>query len=137
MKESDAEYYQAHKDDAEEWGKPSTAKRRGSRRLETVVSVRFAPEEEEAIRRAAERRGEFLSAFVRRSALREAGLLHQPSFHSVTGSVVSAGSGDWLLESQGVPTPLELDIFAMPERQVISVTRTPGAPTPSLQRTAR
>lgn len=70
MKDSDVEYYQAHKDDEEEWGRPEK-RRPESRRLASVVSVRFAPEEEVLLRREAEARGSSLSNFIRTAALRE------------------------------------------------------------------
>jgi hypothetical protein len=68
----DAEYYQAHKDDPGEWGEPEPAKRSKKRRLAAMISARFAPEEEELVRRAAAERGESVSRFVREAALREA-----------------------------------------------------------------
>jgi hypothetical protein len=67
----DAEYYQAHKDDPGEWGEPEPAKR-SKRRLAAMISARFAPEEEDLVRRAAAERGESVSRFVREAALREA-----------------------------------------------------------------
>lgn len=68
----DAEFYQAHKDDPAEWGEPEPAKKPRKRRLASMISARFAPEEEELVRRAAAGRGETVSRFVRESALREA-----------------------------------------------------------------
>ncbi len=72
MAESDAEYYQAHKDDPEEWGEPESVEKPKNRRLAAMISVRFAPEEEETIRRAASARGESVSHFIRQAAVREA-----------------------------------------------------------------
>jgi hypothetical protein len=68
----DAEYYQAHKDDPGEWGEPEPTKKSKKRRLAAMISARFAPEEEDLVRRAAAERGESVSRFVRESALREA-----------------------------------------------------------------
>jgi Protein of unknown function (DUF1778) len=68
----DAEYYQAHKDDPGEWGESEPTKKPRKRRLAAMISARFAPEEEELVRRAAAERGESVSRFVRESALREA-----------------------------------------------------------------
>jgi len=74
MPTQDAEYYQAHKDDPGEWGEPEPEpkKKPKKRRLAAMISARFAPEEEELVRRAAAERGESVSRFVRESALREA-----------------------------------------------------------------
>lgn len=67
-------YYQAHKDDDTEWGDavPAPEDARPTRRLESVVSVRFSPQEVEDLRSAAGERGSSLSAFVREAALRAA-----------------------------------------------------------------
>ena len=76
MSTQDAEYYQAHKDDPGEWGEPEPEpepkKKPKKRRLAAMISARFAPEEEELVRRAAAERGESVSRFVRESALSEA-----------------------------------------------------------------
>jgi hypothetical protein len=64
---NDAEYYQQHKDDPDEWGEP--VERKPSRRLASMVSVRLAPEELDRIRQAAEDAGESVSNFIRRAAL--------------------------------------------------------------------
>ncbi len=69
MQQSDAEYYQRHKDDPEEWGEPKPPAKRKTRRLAAMVSVRFTPEEEELVRAAAAKRHESLSGFVRRATL--------------------------------------------------------------------
>jgi hypothetical protein len=67
----DAEYYQAHKDDPGEWGEPEPTNAK-KRRLASMISARFAPDEEELVRQAAAERGESVSKFVRESALSEA-----------------------------------------------------------------
>jgi uncharacterized protein (DUF1778 family) len=72
MAEPDAEYYQAHKDDPEEWGEPESVEKPKNRRLAAMISVRFAPEEEAAVRQAAATRGESVSHFIRQAALRDA-----------------------------------------------------------------
>jgi hypothetical protein len=66
---SDAEHYQSHKDDPAEWGSPEPSRKASSRRLAAMVSVRFAPDEEQLVRNAARRAGDSLSGFVRRAAL--------------------------------------------------------------------
>jgi hypothetical protein len=67
---SDAAYYQAHKDEVDEWGvaenPPAPAKR-----LDVVVSVRFSAAEEAMLRRASAKRGQTLSTFIRKCALDE------------------------------------------------------------------
>jgi hypothetical protein len=72
MADRDADYYQAHKDAPEEWDDPKPAPRSRKRRLAAMISVRFAPEEEDEIRRAALSKGESVSQFIRGTALREA-----------------------------------------------------------------
>ena len=72
-----AEYYEAHQGDPGEWGEPEPAKPR--RRLASMFSVRLAPDELEAVRNAAERRGLSVSAFLRRAALNEARADHPAS----------------------------------------------------------
>lgn len=73
MSESDASYYQQHKDDNEEWKEvPAPSVRRPKRRLDAIVSVRFSPGEQDILREAAGRRRETVSTFVRTAALRAA-----------------------------------------------------------------
>lgn len=63
-----ATYYEAHKDDPEEWGEaPEPAKPR--RRLASMISVRLAPDEAAVVRKAAERLGLSISAFMRQAVL--------------------------------------------------------------------
>jgi hypothetical protein len=73
MSESDASYYQQHKDDPDEWEEvPAPPARRGKRRLDAMISVRFSPAELDILRDSAHRRGETVSTFIRTSALRSA-----------------------------------------------------------------
>jgi hypothetical protein len=72
MADRDADYYQAHKDDSEEWGDPQPVQRSRKRRLAAMLSVRFTPEEEDEIRRAAQAKGASVSQFIRETALKEA-----------------------------------------------------------------
>jgi hypothetical protein len=70
---SEIQHFEDHKDDPDEWGDsvaipPSQAA--GRRRLASVVSVRFAPEELEVIRRASPDGN--VSQFIRESTLRAA-----------------------------------------------------------------
>ena len=67
----DATYYQQHKDDEAEWGPPAPApaRRRESRRLASMVSVRFSPEEVDRLRGRADDAGLSLSGYVRHVAL--------------------------------------------------------------------
>jgi pyruvate/2-oxoglutarate dehydrogenase complex dihydrolipoamide acyltransferase (E2) component len=53
----------------EDWDHDSAVKKPPMKRLSSVVSVRFAPHEEEALRRLAEERGISLSQLVRQASL--------------------------------------------------------------------
>jgi hypothetical protein len=72
MVDQDADYYQAHKDDPEEWGEPKPVEKPRKRRLAAMISVRFTPEEEDEIRQAAQSKGESVSQFIRETALQQA-----------------------------------------------------------------
>jgi hypothetical protein len=85
---ADATYFQEHKDDPGEWGPPEKAPSSERRRLASMISVRFSPEEAAAVRDAAASAGESLSNFVRQAALmRSAGA--SPTVQLLTGSVTS------------------------------------------------
>ena len=66
-----AEYFQAHKDDPEEWGlaepAPGFARKRKSRDLSIKITVRFTPSEGELIRSEASRLKLPYSEVVRRA----------------------------------------------------------------------
>ncbi|NUR03421.1 MAG: hypothetical protein HOY79_44965 [Streptomyces sp.] len=66
-----ADYYEAHKDDPAEWGESQPAPTR-RRRLDSMLSVRLAPTEVDAVRAAAEHLGISVSAFLRQAALQMA-----------------------------------------------------------------
>jgi len=69
----DAEYYQAHKDEEEEREvEAEPLPRPERRRLASMVSVRFSPEEVHRVRAAAEALEMSLSGFVRQAALEAA-----------------------------------------------------------------
>lgn len=68
MRDPDATHYEDAKDDAEEWGEPLPA-RSPSRRLASMISARFAPDEADLVRAAAAREERSVSDFVRRSAV--------------------------------------------------------------------
>jgi hypothetical protein len=112
MSESDASYYQQHKDDEQEWEEhPAPAARRPKRRLDAMVSVRFSPSEQDVLREAAARRGETVSTFVRTAALRAA---HQavPVISITQGtrstqSIVSGPSIVPIVTSASIHSPLE------------------------------
>lgn len=73
MSESEAPYYQQHKDEPDEWEEvPAPPPRRPKRRLDAMISVRFSPAEIDILRKAAGRRNETVSTFVRTCALRAA-----------------------------------------------------------------
>ena len=67
--EARAQYYQAHKDDDDEWGEPERQPASSKRRLASMISVRFSPDEAKMVRRAAESADESISQFVRKAAL--------------------------------------------------------------------
>ncbi len=71
---ADAEFYQKHKDDPDEWGEAEGVKSRKPPRdrLNAIISVRLTPDEEDVLKQAASTRGLTLSAFVRAAALHEA-----------------------------------------------------------------
>jgi hypothetical protein len=73
MGDNDAEFYQAHKDDSEVWGEAEgiRGEKPERRRLNAMVSVRLTPDEEDALRAEAERRGLSLSALIRHTVIRE------------------------------------------------------------------
>ena len=80
-----AKYYQAHKDDPDEWGKPERSPASAKRRLASMISVRFSPDEATTIRRAAEAVDESVSQFVRKATLQRC--QHQrATVASVTGT---------------------------------------------------
>lgn len=65
-----ADYFQAHKDDEDEWEEappPSFAKKRKSRELSMKITVRFTPEEGDLIRSEATRLKLPYSEVVRRA----------------------------------------------------------------------
>lgn len=68
MVKGDAAYYQAHKDDPDEWGAADQSPN-PPHRLAVVVSVRFSADEEAMMRTEAAKRGQTLSSFIRTSAL--------------------------------------------------------------------
>ena len=90
MTESDAEYYQEHKDDPEEWGDAEPTERRPSRRLASMISVRFSPEEEELIRARAAQRGTSVSNLIRQAVLRTPGMAPIVSV-TILGGISTSG----------------------------------------------
>jgi hypothetical protein len=94
MTHPNAEEFEAHRDDPDEW-EPTVRRRNKPGRLDSVVSVRFSPDEESMLRGRAAEEGTTLSAMIREAALRHA----QPDaapYVSVT-RVVSFGSGGTIL----------------------------------------
>ena len=89
---TDAEHF-TRGDDKDEW--ESKVRRRTKRgRLDAVVSVRFSPEEESALRRRAEDEGTTLSALIREAALSRAAQPESASYASVAriGSYTTGGT---------------------------------------------
>lgn len=68
MADEDVEYYQRHRGDLEECGDPLPA-RTEARRLASMISVRFTPQEAAQVREAAARAGTSVSNFIRRTVL--------------------------------------------------------------------
>lgn len=64
-----AEYYQAHKDDLDDWEEAPPPRRRGrpGKGLKFAITIRFSEEESAIIRRAAEVEGATFSEAVRRA----------------------------------------------------------------------
>jgi hypothetical protein len=97
-----AAFYEAHKDDPDEWG-DATPPAKPRRRLASMFSVRLAPAEADLVRREAENRGLSVSAFLRTAALTEASrerqTLRAASMPTITSSsklTVTIESGfDW------------------------------------------
>lgn len=92
-----AEYYQAHKDDDEEWGAPERPHVSTSRRLASMISVRFSPEEAAAIRSEASALGKSVSTFVREAALSRCGraVSPVPSTSLVVSRIRTSWTGSW------------------------------------------
>jgi len=112
MDGSDAEYYQAHKEDDEEWGSPERTPSRARRRLAAMVSVRFSPEEVALVRQAATERHQSLSSFVRQAAL-ERCRVEPPTAH-ITGQAVGVTAiGASRTETRGGPemSPVVRGVF--------------------------
>jgi hypothetical protein len=70
MSETDAAHYQEHKDDEGEWGEPVRSPASARRRLASMISVRFSPDEARWVRAAAADADESVSNFIRTAALR-------------------------------------------------------------------
>ena len=111
MPESDAAYYQAHKDDPDEWDDPTPPRRIPRRRLAAMISVRFTPAELELLRQAAGRRGESLSAFVRSAAL---GATFRPFAVASTTGIQAAEN--WLQGTMGQDTAPRSAVVGLPRR---------------------
>jgi uncharacterized protein (DUF1778 family) len=80
----DADYYQSHKDDPDEWGPPERAASKVRRRLASMISVRFAPDEAKVVRAAAAREGQSISNFIRHAAIAHArGVFETSAFSEV------------------------------------------------------
>ncbi len=91
-----AAYYQAHKDDAEEWGDAVESTPQPARRLAVMLSARFAPDEVDAIRTAAAAEDSSLSNFIRMAALARAQLVRFPvHVTSVTATGFTDAFENW------------------------------------------
>jgi Mobilization protein NikA len=102
--EADARYYEAHKDDEDEWGEPERPPVSVKRRLATMISVRFSPEEAKVVREAAESAKESLSHFVRKATLQRCQHHHYVVL-SVSGTAQTASP--WATSTKGSPAASE------------------------------
>lgn len=68
MTQEDAQYYQEHRDDPEEWGEPVEPESR-KRRLGAMLSVRLTAEEADMVRQNAAAEGETISEYIRGAIL--------------------------------------------------------------------
>jgi hypothetical protein len=91
MGQRDADYYQRHKDEPEEWGEAQAAPKPRSRRLAAMISVRFTPDEEEIVREAALSANESVSHFIRQAALKAA-RSREPGMRTASPSALSTTS---------------------------------------------
>jgi len=108
-----AQYYQAHKDDEDEWGEPEQPPKssKPKRRLASMISVRFSPQETKMIRRAAEAAGESVSQFVRKAALHRGHPRHYLVV-SISGTaqekpIGSQSDSPWATATKGSPGATE------------------------------
>jgi uncharacterized protein (DUF1778 family) len=113
----DADYYQQHKDDTEEWNEPlQSALSSRRRRLDAMVSIRLRPDEAQLLRDVAESVGLSLSQFVRDAALRSA--------HQEVGLSLSPNS------TMAVVNVYEIVQPTAPGQQNVTSTLTPtGVPS--------
>lgn len=111
---TDAEFYQAHKDDPEEWGEPegSRGRKPARERLDSIISVRLTPDEAEALRAAAVDRGLSLSAFVRAAALRDASPAVVHRFGVSTHTRISRYEAQWNVHEHQVTGTGLVDVRA-------------------------
>jgi hypothetical protein len=115
MTQRDADYYQAHKDDPEEWGEPQPAPKSQRRRLVAMISVRFSPEEEQAVRRAAKEVGKSVSTFIRHAALKAAGYQDQAA-HAVPRTPTATTSTTSVARTTKTTTGnTRVEVFAQPQ----------------------
>lgn len=103
----DAEFYQQHKDDPNEWGDPELGEPAG--RLDVVISVRLTSDQEDRLRAAADRSGLSLSKYLREAALRQTEIMIVPvavssSTLSVNSSTIRVGGVDVTLPKSEAST---------------------------------
>lgn len=88
----DAAYYQAHKDDADEWEAAEPGPK-AAKRLEVVVSVRFSADEESKLRKESAKRGQTLSSFIRAAALAQSRTGDQAAPHLMLQTAARTSPG--------------------------------------------
>jgi hypothetical protein len=119
MMDKDAEYYQAHKDDTEEWGEADRRKPE-RRRLAAMISVRFLPEEEAVVRKEAATRKTSVSNFVRMAALRECAWPRRTHFGPLL--VNRTAIGEWSAEAAQTGVVFEVPGFPSGSQETLVIT---------------
>jgi hypothetical protein len=93
-------------EDEDSWGEPERAPSAPKRRLASMISARFSPDEAAMIRQAAANAGESLSHFVRTAALersrtwRDMELVNVPTYRGQVGLHEFTISAPGLLQAQ-------------------------------------
>jgi hypothetical protein len=121
MSESHAEHYQKHKDDEGEWGEPTRSPASTRRRLASMISVRFHPDEARCVRVAAAEADESVSNFIRTAALRRC--RRSVSTATVSGTPSVVAWADLPVTSGGPTPPDEADWQPDASLRTLSTTR--------------
>jgi len=110
---NDAEHYQQHKDDSSEWEEVAEP-RRPSRRLGSMISVRFSDAEAQLVRAAASRHGASVSAFVREAALTAAGARQTTTWAQRVDAAPDVGTfAAWSVKMNGAALAVSGNVTAL------------------------